>query len=85
MRKTHAWVQAHSAEEVLDRLPAQFHSDIKEVDCVTLRTLIAGLSRDGKMPAGAPENMLQLLSESMETTPKVDLSATWTNQFVEGP
>jgi NitT/TauT family transport system substrate-binding protein len=85
MRKTHAWIQAHSAEEVLERLPAEFHSDNKEVDLDTLRSLMAGLSREGKMPVGAPENVLSVMSESTEGTPKVDLAATWTNEFVEGP
>jgi NitT/TauT family transport system substrate-binding protein len=85
MRRTHAWIQAHSAEEVLERLPAQFHSDDKEVDLATLRSWMAGLSSDGKMPAGAPDNVLRVLSSSIEGTPKVDLAATWTNEFVEAP
>jgi NitT/TauT family transport system substrate-binding protein len=85
MQRTHAWIQTHTAEEVLDRLPTQFHSDNREVDLDTLRSLMAGLSADGKMPAGAPENVLRLVSGSMEGTPKVDLAATWTNEFVEGP
>jgi NitT/TauT family transport system substrate-binding protein len=85
MRKTHAWIQAHTAEEVLDRLPAEFRSDDKEVDLATLRSWMAGLSSDGKMPAGAPENVLRLLSSSVEGTPKVDLAETWTNEFVEAP
>ena len=64
---------------------AQFHSDNREVHLSTLRGLIAGLSDDEKMPAGTPENVLSLLSNFMEGAGKVDLSATWTNEFVEKP
>jgi NitT/TauT family transport system substrate-binding protein len=85
MLKTHSWIQAHTAEEVLALLPAQFHSDLKEVDLATLQSLVTGLSKDGKMPAEAPENIGRLVSDSMESTGKIDLSATWTNEFVENP
>jgi NitT/TauT family transport system substrate-binding protein len=83
MLKTHVWIQAHTAEEILALLPPQFHSELREVDLATLRALVTGLSKDGKMPAGAPDNILRLISDSMEGTSKVDLSATWTNEFLE--
>jgi hypothetical protein len=38
-----------------------------------------------RMPVGAPENVLRMLPSSKEGTPKLDLSATWTNEFVEAP
>jgi NitT/TauT family transport system substrate-binding protein len=85
MQKTHSWLQAHTAEEVLERLPAQFHSDIREADLATLRVLMASLSNDGRMPAGAPENILHMLASSMENAPKLDPSTTWTNEFLGKP
>jgi NitT/TauT family transport system substrate-binding protein len=54
MLKTHAWIQTHTAEEVLALLPPQFHSELREVDLATLRAWVTGLTKDGKMPSGAP-------------------------------
>ena len=85
MRNTHSWLQTHTAEEVLNLLPEQFHSDSREADLATLRVLMAGLSHDGRMPSGAPENVRRLLSASITDAGKVDLAATWTNEFVDAP
>jgi len=82
LQQTHAWIQARPVEEVVDRIPDRFRTENRETDLAVYRILIAGLSKDGKMPPGAPDNLYRILSAS-EKTGSIDLAGTWTNEFVD--
>jgi len=85
MVRTLRWVRAHTAEEVRDRLPVQFRTEDKEADLETLRIIIEGASKDGRMPPGGPEGVRSFVAATngdVRNT-KIDLAATYTNQFVD--
>ena len=84
VRRAHLWMRSHSAEEILERLPAELRSADAEVDVAVLRWALLGYTGDGSMPAGAPEAMLPFLgttSEKIRDT-KIDLAATWTDAYL---
>jgi NitT/TauT family transport system substrate-binding protein len=83
MVRTLHWTREHSAEEVRARLP-KFRTDDKDADLETLRDLTSSLSPDGRMPVGGAEAVYKVVSASYEQlrTAKIDLSQTYTNEFV---
>lgn len=84
--RTLRWTREHSVEEVRDRLPQKFHTDDRDADIETLRGLIASLSPDGRTPPAGAEAVYKVVSASYETLrdAKIDLSQTYTNEFVAG-
>jgi NitT/TauT family transport system substrate-binding protein len=86
MVDTLRWVRAHSAADVRARLPQPFRTENESVDLETLGDSIAVSSPDGLMPPGAAEAVCRVISVSMETlrTAKIDVGATYTNEFVKG-
>jgi NitT/TauT family transport system substrate-binding protein len=83
MRRTLEWIHAHSAEEVLDRIPAHLRSDDREADLEHLRLVIGLLSKDGRIPVGGPEAVQRVLAASMDNVMSIELASTWTNEFLE--
>jgi NitT/TauT family transport system substrate-binding protein len=85
MLRTLRWVHAHKAEEVRERLPAAFRTENKEADLETLRIIIDGTSKDGRMPPDGPEGVRRFLAVTNERVrnAKIDLVATYTNQFID--
>ncbi len=79
------WTHAHTAEELRDRLPASLRTEDAECDLETLRILIAATSKDGRMASEAPAGLLRYMAPANEQlrNAKIDLAATYTNQFVE--
>ena len=51
----------------------------------TIRLLIHGASKDGRMPPGARAGMLRFMGAAGEKVRavRIDVSATYTNQFVD--
>lgn len=84
MRRTLVWIHAHSAEEVLDRIPAHLRSDDREADLEHLRLVIGLLSKDGRIPSGGPEAVQRVLAASIDNVMSIDLASTYTNEFLEG-
>ena len=84
LQRAHLWMRSHSAEEILARLPAELRSNDAAVDLAVLRWASLGYTKDGKLPAGAAEAMQQFLGSTDEKlrTAKIDLAATWTNDFL---
>jgi NitT/TauT family transport system substrate-binding protein len=82
LNRTSAWIRSHSVEEILQRLPSKFRTGDKEVDLALFRQHKEAISADGRMPAGAPENALKVLAASNNKVKSVNISDTWTNQFV---
>jgi NitT/TauT family transport system substrate-binding protein len=83
LMKTHAWIRSHSADQIRERLPAQFRTSDSEVDVEILQSLMQGLSPDGRMPAALRKNARKVYAVSIDELRNLDLSHTWTNEFVE--
>ena len=80
MSKTLAWVRAHSPAELQQRLPGRAGSSPEELE--GLRATIAVCSPDGAMPAGGPEAVRDALAASYPEIRTLDLSGTYTGEFV---
>jgi NitT/TauT family transport system substrate-binding protein len=78
MRKTLAWVRAHSAEELQQRLRNRAGQP-EELE--GLRAAIASCSPDGRMPPGGPEAVREVLAASYPNIRSLDLSKTFTTEF----
>lgn len=78
------WITAHSPEQILEKLPAEFRTQAPEIDIQILRSSQNSFTIDGAMPSGVPENMKRFLDASVENFQgaKIDLATTWTNEFL---
>jgi NitT/TauT family transport system substrate-binding protein len=83
---TLAWIQGHSAAEIADKMPADYYKGVGKAAYVKALASEKGIfNPNGLMPADGPQTCLAVLSEF---NPKVqgktiDLSKTFTNQFVQ--
>lgn len=84
LQKTMAWMQSHTAEEIRARMPAAFRTEDAATDIEGLNSLKAMLSADGSISAESAEAVRRVLSVSLEKVraAKIDLSKTYTNDFV---
>jgi NitT/TauT family transport system substrate-binding protein len=84
--RTLQYIKSHSPEDVTAKLPAQiFYSDGDSATFASILKANLGMySPDGKMPEGGPQNVLETLKAADTQTDwsKVDLSKTFTNDFV---
>jgi len=83
--KTLKWINSHSAAEIADKLPADYYGGDKAAYVQALNDSMKMFSPDGKMPAGAPETVLNVLkqfNEGVQKNPNIDLKTTYTNDFV---
>lgn len=74
MRHTLSWVREHSAEQLQERL--RNRTGLPE-ELEGLRATIASCSLDGRMPAGGPEAVRNMLAASYPKVDAVDLRATY--------
>jgi NitT/TauT family transport system substrate-binding protein len=82
--RTLRWMQAHSPEEIAAKAPKAFRGDDDTLYVEALKASMPMFSPDGAMsPAGA-EVVRQLLAGSLEKvrTASIDLSKTFTNEFI---
>jgi len=85
LMRTIQFMREHTAEEIHSRMPAQYRSPDTEADLEAIREIVPALSRDGKItPEGAQivKNVLEVSSEKVRLA-SLDLSKTYTNEFVE--
>ena len=82
--RTQVWLTTHTPEQIRERLPPEFRSDDAATDIEVLRYGLGSYTPDGKMPPGAPEVMKRYIEATIEKVrnTKIDLSATWTNDFL---
>ena len=78
MRKTLGWVRAHSAEELQQQLRNRAGQP-EELE--GLRATIASCSPDGRMPAGGPEAVREMLAATYPAIRSLDLNSTYTSSF----
>lgn len=83
--KTLKWIQAHSAEEITAKLPADYSSANKTEYVQALKDSMQMFTSDGTMPAGAPDFVLKTVSSFSDkiAKAKIDLSKTYTSEFVD--
>ena len=83
--KTLKWIATHSPLEIAEKLPADYYGGDKDGYVQALKDSMGMFSTDGKMLKGAPEFELSLLkqfNENVQKNPNVDLSKTYTDEFV---
>ncbi len=78
------WMREHSPQEVLDRFPEGLRMEDAEVDRKSIEVVIATLSPNGTISAEEAAVVKKVLAISMEKVrnANIDLSRTYTNQFV---
>jgi NitT/TauT family transport system substrate-binding protein len=79
------WMAAHTPEEILAKLPEDMRSKDQHADLDILRWSAGWYTADGKMPAGAPEVVRRYMAATSDKIrdAKIDLAATWTDQYLE--
>ncbi len=82
--KTLKWMQTHTAEQIADMMPPDYYAGNKALYVTALQNQMAIFSPDGSMPAGAPQSVLNIEYQSnlIPQSKQIDLSLTYTNQFV---
>ena len=84
--RTLAWIQAHTATEIADRMPADFYGGDRELYVEALAASLPLFSPDGRMPESGPAsvlNVLKISDQEVKNAPAIDLDATYTNRLVE--
>ncbi|TDK55972.1 transporter substrate-binding domain-containing protein [Bacillus salipaludis] len=79
--RTLKWMSTHTPEEIADKLPEEYYAGDKALYIQALKGQLPMFTTDGKMPSGVPENVKKILS-SFKPVQNVDLSQTYTNDFV---
>lgn len=83
--KTLRWIQTHTPLEIAEKLPADYYGGDKDGYVQALKDSMGMFSPTGKMTPGAPEFELSLLkqfNENVQKNPNIDLSKTYTDEFV---
>jgi NitT/TauT family transport system substrate-binding protein len=82
--KTLKWIQAHSAEEITDKMPKDYYAGERDLYVEGLKDGKAQYSPDGLLPEGAPQSVLAILVAAKPelAAKKIDLSKTFTTELV---
>jgi NitT/TauT family transport system substrate-binding protein len=85
--KTLKWINSHSAEQIADKMPADYYAGNKAGYVSALNNEKAMFSPDGLMPSDGPQTVLSIENKYVSTMvgkgSSIDLSKTYTNQFVQ--
>jgi NitT/TauT family transport system substrate-binding protein len=84
--RTLAWMQTHTPQEIADKTPKTFRGEDDALYVEALRSSMPMFSPDGFMAAEGAEAVRILLASSMEhvRTATIDVSKTYTNEFIHG-
>ncbi len=82
---TLAWMRSHSPEEIVQKMPATLRIEDAAIELDGVRSLKNMLSEDGRFTAEGAALVQQVLATSMESVrnTKIDLSKTYTNEFLK--
>ena len=82
---TLGWIHAHTAEEIMDKMPAEMVGKNKELYLAALKNTIPMYSQTGQMDPKGADAVLAVFSEGSPEVAKanVDVSKTYTNKYVE--
>lgn len=85
--QTLQWIDTHSPEQIADMMPRQYASADRELYIQSISDSIGMFNGDGMMKPEAAQNVLRILGQYSKNVARVkdriELSATYTNQFVE--
>lgn len=84
--RTLNWMHTHSMEEIAQRTPKTIRGDDDALYIEALKNSMAMFSADGAMTADGAAAVRTLLAGSMEKVRNatIDLSTTYTNEFIDG-
>lgn len=82
---TLTWIHSHSAEDVMAKMPEEMVGKNKELYLAALKNTIPMYSETGKMDPKGAEAVLAVFSAGSPDVAKanIDVTKTYTNQFVE--
>ena len=86
IQRTLAWMHAHTAEEIANKTPKSFRGDDDGLYVEALKSSMPMFSPDGVMAADGAQAVRTLLAGSMDKirSATIDVSKTYTNEFVSG-
>jgi len=84
--RTLQWMHAHSPQEIADKTPKSFRGEDDALYVEAVKNSMPMFSPDGLMDAAGAEAVRSLLAGSMEKvrTTQINLSQTYTNEFING-
>jgi NitT/TauT family transport system substrate-binding protein len=84
--RTLTWMQNHTPQEIAARTPKTFRGEDDALYVEALKASMPMFSPDGRMPAEGTEVVRTLLAGSMEKVrgASIDVSKTYTNEFIHG-
>ena len=79
------WIHSHKPEEIMAKMPDELVGADKALYLAALKSTIPMYSQTGKMDPKGAKAVLDVFSQSSEAVAKanIDLSKTYTNQFVD--
>jgi NitT/TauT family transport system substrate-binding protein len=79
------WIHSHSAEEITDKMPAELVGKDKALYIAALKNTLPMYSQTGRMDPKGAQAVLDVFSQSVPAIrdAKIDLSKTYTNEYVE--
>jgi NitT/TauT family transport system substrate-binding protein len=82
---TLTWIHAHSAEDIMAKMPPEMVGKNKELYLAALKNTIPMYSETGKMDPKGADAVLAVFSQSSPEVAKanVDVAKTFTNKFVD--
>jgi NitT/TauT family transport system substrate-binding protein len=83
--RTLGWMQTHPPEEIAAKTPSSFQGEDRALYLDALKSSMPMFSPDGRMSPDGAAAVRKLLAASMEKVrdASIDLSKTYTNEFVE--
>ncbi|MGW2232404.1 ABC transporter substrate-binding protein [Streptomyces sp. NPDC001759] len=83
--RTLNWMSTHSASEIAAKMPADYSQGNKALYAQAVKSTLPMFTKDGVMPANGPETVEKVLKAFNPNikNAKVDLSKTFTTEFVE--
>jgi NitT/TauT family transport system substrate-binding protein len=84
VRRSLAWLQAHSPEDVTRAIPQEYKGEDQVVYLRTVRDIRPAFSPDGLMAPDGPANVQRFIGVSdPRARTQIDLSKTYTNEFIQ--
>jgi len=82
--RTLRFVSSHSAEQIADKMPADYYAGDKAMYIKALAGSKAMFTSDGRMPDGGPKTVLAVLAAFSRSVKgkQIDLARTYTSEFV---
>ena len=86
MTRTLRWMHDHTPDQIANRAPKSFRGEDEALYVQAIRNSMPMFSPDGVMDSEGPPAVRTLLAGSMEKVraATIDLSKTYTNEFIDG-